>query len=63
MFTRYDKAAAGAISAAFVGVLGTLTNLSPELLGAFGTLATAGLVALVPNREAVASAQSCEADE
>ena len=51
MFTRYDKAAAVAISAALVSVLAALTDLSPESLGAVGTLLTAGLVALVPNKQ------------
>ena len=51
MFTRYDKAAAGAISAALVGVLGAVTDLTPETLAALGALLTTGLVYIVPNRE------------
>ena len=51
MFTRYDKAAAGALSAALLGVLAALTDLPPESLGAVGTLLTPALVALVPNKQ------------
>ena len=50
MFTAYDKAAAGAIGAAITTVIASLTTLDPEVVGAIGTLITAGLVWLVPNK-------------
>ena len=53
MFTAYDKAAAGAIGAAVTSALAALTTLDPEVIGAVGTLLTAGLIWLVPNRPAV----------
>jgi hypothetical protein len=53
MFTAYDKAAAAAIGAAVTTVIASLTTLEPELVGAIGTLVTAGLVWLVPNKQKV----------
>lgn len=50
MFTAFDKAAAAAIGTAFTSLLAAITTLEPELIGAIGTLVTAGLVWLVPNR-------------
>lgn len=50
MFTAYDKAAAAAIGAAVTSVLAAVTALDPDVVGAVGTLVTAGLVWLVPNR-------------
>lgn len=50
MFTAYDKAAAAAIGAALTSVIAALTTLDPEVVGAIGTLTTAGLVWLVPNK-------------
>ena len=52
MFTAYDKAAAAAIGAAITSVLAALTTLDQDLVGAFGTVITAGLVWLVPNKAA-----------
>lgn len=52
MFTAYDKAAAGAVGAAVTTVIAALTTLDGEVVGAIGTLVTAGLVWLVPNRGA-----------
>lgn len=52
MFTKYDKAAAGAISAAATGVIAALTDLDPEVVASIGTLLTAVLVFLVPNKVA-----------
>ncbi|NIA67760.1 hypothetical protein HBA54_04080 [Pelagibius litoralis] len=54
MFTKYDKAAAGAIAAALTGVLAAVTTLDPDVVAAIGTLATAFLVYLVPNKGASA---------
>ena len=51
MFTAYDKAAAAAIAAAATTVIAALTTLDSEVVGAIGTLLTAGLVWLVPNRQ------------
>ena len=50
MFTAYDKTAAAAIGSALTAVIAALTTLDPEVVGAIGTLATAGLVWLVPNK-------------
>ena len=52
MFSKYDKAAAGAISAALTGVLAAVTTLSPEVVGSIGTLLTTVLVYFVPNKGA-----------
>lgn len=51
MFTAYDKAAAAAIGAAVTSILAAVTVLDPDVVGAVGTLVTAGLVWLVPNRK------------
>jgi len=51
MFTAYDKAAAAAVAAAITSVIAALTPLDPEITGAIGTLLTAGLVWLVPNKQ------------
>jgi hypothetical protein len=51
MFTAYDKAAAAAIAAAVTTVIAALTPLDSETVGALGTLVTAGLVWLVPNKQ------------
>jgi hypothetical protein len=51
-FTAYDKAAAAAIGTAVTTVIAALTPLDPEVVGAIGTLVTAGLVWLVPNKQA-----------
>lgn len=51
MFTAHDKAAAAAIGAAITSVIAALTSLDPEVVGAIGTLVTAGLVWLVPNKQ------------
>lgn len=53
MFSAYDKAAAGAIGTAVTSILAALTTLDPEVIGAIGTLLTAGLIWLVPNRPPV----------
>lgn len=53
MFSAYDKAAAGAIGTAVTSILAALTTLDPEVIGAIGTLLTAGLIWLVPNRSPV----------
>ena len=50
MLTAYDKAAAAAIGSAVTTVIAALTTLDPEIVGAIGTLVTAGLVWLVPNK-------------
>ena len=50
MFTTYDKAAAAAIGTAVTSVLAAVSTLEPDVVGAFGTLFTAGLVWLVPNK-------------
>ena len=47
---KFNKATAGALSAALVGLLAALTDLSPEVLAAVGTLLTAVAVYLVPNK-------------
>lgn len=52
MFTAFDKAAAAAIGSALTTVIAALTTLDPETIGAIGTLLTAGLVWLVPNKPA-----------
>lgn len=52
MFTAYDKAAAAAIGTAVTSILAVVTKLDPEVVGAVGTLVTAGLVWLVPNTNA-----------
>lgn len=51
MFTAYDKAAAAAIGASITTVIAALTTLDPEVVGAIGTLVTAGLVWLIPNKQ------------
>ncbi|MEQ9607027.1 MAG: hypothetical protein RLN99_05105 [Kiloniellaceae bacterium] len=51
MFTAYDKAAAAAIGTAATTIIAALTTLDPEVVGAIGTLLTAGLVWLVPNKQ------------
>lgn len=51
MFTAYDKAAAAAIGTAVTSIIAALTTLDPEVVGAIGTLLTAGLVWLVPNKQ------------
>lgn len=51
MFTAYDKAAAAALASALTAVISALTPLDAEVVGALGTLITAGLVWLVPNRK------------
>ena len=51
MFTKYDKAAAAAIGAAVTSILAAVTTLDPDVIGAVGTLVTAGLVWLVPNKQ------------
>lgn len=51
MFTAYDKAAAAAIGTAVTTIIAALTTLDPEVVGAIGTLLTAGLVWLVPNKQ------------
>lgn len=51
MFTAYDKAAAAAIGSAVTTVIAALTSLEGEVIGAIGTLLTAALVWLVPNRK------------
>lgn len=50
MFSKFDKAAAAAIGGAVTTFLAAVTTLSPEVIGAVGTLVTAALVWLVPNR-------------
>ena len=50
MISKYDKAGAAAIGAALTSVLAAMTNLDPEVIAAIGTLVTAGLVWLVPNK-------------
>ena len=52
MFTNFDKAAAAAIGTAITSLLAAVTTLEPEVIGAIGTLVTAGLVWLVPNKGA-----------
>jgi hypothetical protein len=52
MFTAYDKAAAAAIGTAVTTLIAALTDLDGEVVGAIGTLLTAGLVWLVPNKSA-----------
>ena len=54
MFTAYDKAAAAAVASALTAVIAALTPLDAELVGALGTLLTAGLVWLVPNKPGAA---------
>lgn len=51
MFTAYDKAGAAAIGTAITGILGAVTDLPPEALGAVGTLVTTLLVFLIPNKQ------------
>ena len=51
MFTAYDKAGAAAIGSAITAVLAAVTDLSPEALGAIGTLVTTLLVFLIPNKQ------------
>jgi len=51
MFTAYDKAAAAAIGTAATTIIAALTTLDAEVVGAIGTLLTAGLVWLVPNKQ------------
>ena len=50
MFTAYDKAAAAAIASAVTSVIAALTPVEPEVMGAVGTLMTAGPVWIVPNK-------------
>lgn len=50
MFTAYDKAAAAAIGTAVMSVLAAISTLDPDVVGAIGTLFTAGLVWLIPNK-------------
>ena len=54
MFTAYDKAAAAAIGTAVTTVIAALTSLDGEVVGAIGTLVTAALVWLVPNKTGAA---------
>ena len=54
MFTAYDKAAAAAIGTAVTTVVAALTSLDGEVVGAIGTLITAALVWLVPNKAGAA---------
>ncbi len=54
MFTAYDKAAAAAIGAAVTTILAAVTTLDPEVIGSIGTVITAGLVWLVPNKKEAA---------
>jgi len=54
MFTAYDKAAAAAIGTAVATVIAALTPLEGDVVGAIGTLVTAGLVWLVPNKKETA---------
>jgi len=52
--TAYDKAAAAAIGTAATTIIAALTTLDPEVVGAIGTLLTAGRVWLVPNKQKAA---------
>lgn len=52
MFSKYDKAAAGAIASAITTVLATMTSLDAETVGAIGVLLTTFLVWLIPNKTA-----------
>ena len=51
MFTKFDKAGAGAIAAAVTGLLAHFTTMDAELITAIGTVLTAVLVYAVPNKE------------
>lgn len=51
--TQYNKATAAALAGAIVTAIGALLpGADPTLLGAVQTVITAGLVFLVPNKEA-----------
>ncbi len=51
MFTRFDKAGAAVLAGTLTSLLTHFTTLDTETLGAIGTLLTAALVYLVPNKE------------
>lgn len=52
MFTRYDKAWVTAIGTGLTGFLLAATTLDPEVVASLGTLITAGLTFLIPNKGA-----------
>ena len=49
---QFNKATAAVIAGAVVTIIGSLVSLDPTLTGALQTVITAGLVFLVPNKEA-----------
>jgi len=48
---KFNKATAAGISAAIIGLVGTLVDIEPETLAAIGTVLTAAIVYFVPNQE------------
>lgn len=55
MFTQYDKAGAAVLAGVITTLLGQFTHLTPEQVGAIGTLVGGALVYLVPNKPAPAA--------
>ena len=48
---QFNKASAGGLAAAIVGLVGVLFEVEPEVLAAISTVLTAVIVYLVPNKE------------
>ena len=50
--TAYNKTTAAVLAGAVVTIVGAFWQPDPTVLGALQTLVTAGLVYLIPNKEA-----------